>query len=57
MSCAPRVRGIIEKVPGVESADVDYDTQTATVQVRGDVAKALTTAVAAGGQYGLTPKN
>ena len=49
--------GIIEKVPGVESANVDYDTKTATIEVRGDIAEALTTAVNASGQYGLELKN
>ncbi len=49
------MRSILSKVPGVEQADVDFDSGTAVVQVRGDTAaEALTKALAASGQYGGT---
>ena len=58
MSCAPRVAGILEKIPGVESASVDFDTKTATVECSGAVtADAITEVVAKSGQYSVQAKN
>ncbi len=37
MSCPPRVEGHLKKLPGVESAKVDFDSKTATVVVNGPV--------------------
>jgi len=31
VNCPPRVQAALESVPGVEQAEVDYDTRTATV--------------------------
>jgi len=58
MSCAPRVAGILNKVPGVEKAEVDFDTKTATIECSGAVTpEILEAAVAKSGQYSLQPKN
>ena len=35
VNCPPRVQAALESVPGVEQAEVDYDTRTATVHCSG----------------------
>ncbi len=44
--CTAAVRGILGKVPGVESAEVDFDSKTATVKYKGALpAETLTSAI------------
>ena len=50
--------GILEKIPGVESASVDFDSKTATVECSKAVtADQLTKAIGESGMYTATPKN
>jgi copper chaperone CopZ len=52
------VEGILNKVPGVESATVDFGSQTATVECSSAVsADVITEAVAKSGQYTVAVKN
>lgn len=50
--------GIIKEIPGVESAEVDYGSKTATIECSGAVtADAITDVVAKSGQYSVQAKN
>jgi copper chaperone CopZ len=56
VNCPPRVRAALESVAGVESATVDYDTRTASVQMRsGTDPSALVAAVRKQG-FGAAPR-
>lgn len=50
--------GILEKIPGVQSAKVDFDSKIATVECSGAVtAEAVSAAVAESGQFTAAVKN
>ena len=52
------MEGILEEIPGVESASVDFDTKIATVTSASSVtADAIAAAVAESGQYTATPED
>ena len=58
MACAPRVEGILSEIPGVESAKVDYDTKTATIECTSAVsADAIADVVGKSGQYSVELQN
>lgn len=52
------MEGILAKIPGVESASVDFDSKTATVECSEAVtAEVVAKAVNDSGMYTATPKN
>ena len=56
VNCPPKVRAALESVPGVEGAEVDYDTRIATVRCASSCDRAALVAALQKQGFGGAPR-